>query len=79
MSATHTETLVVGASISGLALGAALQKHGIDFTIIEKENAIAQPWRNHYERLHLHTSKRYSNLPYKKFGNEIPRYPAGSR
>jgi len=76
MSATHTETLVVGASISGLALGAALQKQGIEFTIIEKENAIAQPWRNHYERLHLHTSKRYSNLPYKKFGNEIPRYPS---
>jgi indole-3-pyruvate monooxygenase len=76
MPATHTETLVVGASISGLALAAALQKKGIDFAIIEKENAIAQPWRNHYERLHLHTSKRYSNLPYKKFGNAIPRYPS---
>jgi len=76
MPATHTETLVVGASISGLAVAACLQKRGIDFTIIEKENDIAQPWRNHYERLHLHTSKKYSNLPYKKFGNAIPRYPS---
>ncbi|WP_431209449.1 flavin-containing monooxygenase [Puia sp. P3] len=76
MPATHTETLVVGASISGLAMAASLQKQEIEFTIIEKENAIAQPWRNHYERLHLHTSKKYSNLPYKKFGNGIPRYPS---
>src|SRR5690349_3838370 len=76
MPATHPETLVVGASISGLALAACLQEQGIDYTLIEQENEIAHPWRNHYERLHLHTSKRFSNLPYKKFGTSIPRYPS---
>ena len=72
----QTETLIIGASISGLACAASLQKHDLEYTIIEKQGQIATPWRNHYERLHLHTSKALSNLPYKKFGNAIPRYPS---
>ena len=71
-----TETLIVGASISGLASAAALQKHGIGYIIIEKQSQVAAPWRNHYDRLHLHTNKRVSNLPYKKFSKTIPRYPS---
>ncbi len=71
-----TETLIVGASISGLACAAALQKQGIGYTIVEKQSQIAAPWRNHYDRLHLHTNKRVSNLPFKKFSKIIPRYPS---
>jgi len=70
------ETLVVGASISGLATAACLRKLGIDYVIIEKQSQVATPWRNHYDRLHLHTNKRISNLPYKGFGPTIPRYPS---
>lgn len=72
----QTNTLVIGASISGLATAVSLQKQKIEYTIIEKQNQVATPWRNHYERLHLHTSKRLSNLPYKKFSKSIPRYPS---
>lgn len=72
----QTHTLVIGASIAGLATAAALQKHGIEHIIIEKQSEVAAPWRNHYERLHLHTNKSLSNLPYKKFGSSIPRYPS---
>ena len=71
----QTETLVVGASVSGLALAASLQKRGIEYIIVEKQSQIASPWRHHYERLHLHTNKRLSHLPYKKFDSTIPRYP----
>lgn len=71
----QTQTLVIGASISGLALAASLQRQNIEFIVIEKGSQIASPWRNHYERLHLHTNKRVSNLPYKKFDKKIPRYP----
>jgi indole-3-pyruvate monooxygenase len=70
------DTVIIGASISGLACAACLQKNNIPYTIIEKENTIAYPWYHHYDRLHLHTSKRFSNLPYKKFGKEIPLYPS---
>src|ERR1700676_358141 len=72
----QTSALVVGASISGLALVASLQKKGIEHIIIEKERQVATPWRNHYDRLHLHTNKSLSTLPYKKFGSKIPRYPS---
>ena len=71
-----TSVLIIGSSVSGLASAACLQKAGIDFIIIEKEAQAAMPWRNHYERLHLHTNKSLSNLPYKKFNRTIPRYPS---
>lgn len=72
----QTETLVIGASISGLASACCLQKHGIDYIVIEKQSQVAAPWRNHYDRLHLHTNKRISSLPYKKFDDSVPRYPS---
>ncbi len=72
----QTEALVVGASISGLASASSLQIQHIEYIVIEKQSQVAAPWRNHYDRLHLHTNKRVSNLPYKKFDNTIPRYPS---
>ncbi len=59
-----------------MALAACLQKRRIGYIIIEKEAQIATPWRNHYDRLHLHTNKSLSYLPYKKFERGIPRYPS---
>lgn len=71
----ETNTLIIGASIAGLASAACLKKAGIDYTIIEKNEQVAMPWRNHYDRLHLHTNKKLSVLPYKKFASEVPLYP----
>jgi indole-3-pyruvate monooxygenase len=72
----QTNTVIIGASISGLGVAACLQKRQIEYLIIEKQDQVAAPWRNHYERLHLHTSKRFSNLPFKKMGKDLPRYPS---
>jgi cation diffusion facilitator CzcD-associated flavoprotein CzcO len=72
----NTDVLIVGASFSGLASASTLQNRNIDYVIIEKESQVATPWRNHYERLHLHTTKKLSNLPYKKFARNVPRYPS---
>ena len=72
----RTNTLIIGASVSGLACAAALQKNSIDYIVIEKEQQVAAPWRNHYSRLHLHTNKRISSLPFLKFGRNVERYPA---
>jgi indole-3-pyruvate monooxygenase len=69
------DVLIVGASVAGLACAACLHKRNIKYIIIEKENEVAKPWRNHYERLHLHTPKSLSALPYKKFDKNVPRYP----
>jgi hypothetical protein len=72
----QTEALIIGASMAGLASAACLQKAGIKNIIIEKEREVVAPWRNHYHRLHLHTNKRISALPFKKYGRNIPRYPS---
>jgi cation diffusion facilitator CzcD-associated flavoprotein CzcO len=71
----ETNTMIIGASISGLASAGCLKRAGIDYIIIEKCGQVATPWRNHYERLHLHTNKKLSTLPYKKFPSNIPLYP----
>ncbi|MEP6712580.1 MAG: NAD(P)/FAD-dependent oxidoreductase [Ferruginibacter sp.] len=72
----QTNTLIIGASISGLATAACLRKKGIEFIIIEREEDVGAPWRKHYDRLHLHTNKSVSNLPYKKFDKKTGRYPS---
>ncbi len=72
----ETNTLIIGASVAGLASAACLGKAGIDYIIIEKHPAVVMPWRNHYERLHLHTNKNLSHLPFKKFPSNVPLYPS---
>ncbi|MFS8083675.1 MAG: flavin-containing monooxygenase [Ginsengibacter sp.] len=76
MIETETDTLIIGASIAGLATAACLQKKKNPFIILEKEIKVAAPWHRHYDRLHLHTPRSLSNLPYKKFAKEITTYPS---
>ena len=66
----------MGSSIAGLACAACLGNAGIDHIIIEKHSSVVTPWRNHYDRLHLHTNKKLSHLPYRKFKSSIPVYPS---
>ena|SRR5437773_1169525 len=70
----ETNTLIIGASVSGLACASTLQKKNIEYLIIDKEDQVAAAWRNHDDRLHLHTNKGLSNLPYKKFDSNVPRH-----
>jgi thioredoxin reductase len=71
-----TETIVVGAGPAGLAVGACLRRAGRDVVILERAAALGSSWRNHYERLHLHTTRRGSALPYRPFPSDWPRYPS---
>src|SRR5436189_1677701 len=71
-----THTLIIGASAAALASAACLQKVGIEFIIVEKHPQLATAWRNHYDRLHLHTSKKWSALPFKDFNASVPKYPS---
>ena len=51
----ETNTIVIGASAAGLAVSACLTQQNIPYILLEKEQQVATSWRNHYERLHLHT------------------------
>jgi len=72
--AQSTDVAIVGAGPAGLAVGACLRRAGRDFVILEKESQVAPAWRRHYERLHLHTMKQLSALPYQPFPASYPRY-----
>ncbi|EST39454.1 hypothetical protein N566_01900 [Streptomycetaceae bacterium MP113-05] len=60
---------VVGAGPGGLATAAALQRRGIRSVVLEKSPSVGASWRSHYDRLRLHTTRRWSALP----GLSIPR------
>jgi NADPH-dependent 2,4-dienoyl-CoA reductase/sulfur reductase-like enzyme len=75
MASLH-EVVIVGAGPSGLAVGACLRRRGIAFTMFERADTVASTWRNHYERLHLHTVKQHSSLPYVPFPAHVPQYPS---
>jgi indole-3-pyruvate monooxygenase len=73
---TLTDVLVVGSGPAGLAVGACLRRAGLDFILLEKEQALAPSWRRHYDRLHLHTDRAHSGLPYLPMPKSFPRYPS---
>lgn len=69
-----TNVVIVGAGPAGLAVGACLKQAGVDFTMLEKAGEVAPAWRRHYRRLHLHTVRSFSSLPFVPFPKSHPRY-----
>lgn len=61
--------VVVGAGPAGLAAAAAASHQGLEVELLEAARSVATSWRTHYDRLHLHTTRRLSGLP----GLPIPR------
>ncbi|MFD9373642.1 flavin-containing monooxygenase [Streptomyces sp. NPDC060020] len=60
---------VIGAGPGGLAVAAALRARGVRAVVVEKSDEVGTSWRRHYDRLHLHTTRRLSALP----GLPMPR------
>ncbi len=68
------ENLIIGAGPSGLSVAGRFRKAGIPFEILEKSDTVGIAWRNHYDRLHLHTDKKYSELPHFAFPKDYPTF-----
>ncbi|MFD9635814.1 flavin-containing monooxygenase [Streptomyces violascens] len=68
-NATTSPVYVIGAGPGGLAVAAELRARGVRAVVLEKSDSVAASWRRHYDRLHLHTTRRLSALP----GLRIPR------
>lgn len=75
----RAEVAIVGAGPAGLAVAACLTRAGVPFVILERSTAVGASWRRHYARLHLHTVKQLSALPYFPFAAEEPRYVSRDR
>ncbi|MFD5129524.1 flavin-containing monooxygenase [Streptomyces olindensis] len=60
---------VIGGGPGGLSAAYALRTRGIRAVVLEKSDRVGASWRRHYDRLHLHTTRRLSALP----GLPMPR------
>jgi len=69
-----TDTLIIGAGPAGLAVAGCLAQRGLPSQVIERAEQVAASWRQHYERLHLHTVSALSSLPGVPFPAGTPRY-----
>lgn len=74
MTPEAVPVLVIGAGPAGLATAACLQAQGIAPVVLEQADAPGHAWRQHYQRLHLHTVKSHSALPGLPFPADAPRY-----
>ncbi|MDG4860742.1 NAD(P)/FAD-dependent oxidoreductase [Streptomyces sp. T-3] len=54
---------VIGGGPGGLAAAASLRAQGVRAVVLEKSESVGASWRRHYDRLHLHTTRRLSALP----------------
>ncbi|MHC0433648.1 flavin-containing monooxygenase [Streptomyces sp. O3] len=71
ISQPHPEhpVYVIGGGPGGLSAAAALRARGVRAVVLEKSDSVGASWRQHYDRLRLHTTRRLSGLP----GLPIPR------
>ena len=60
---------IIGGGPGGLAAAAALRGRGVRAVVLEKSDSVGASWRRHYDRLHLHTTRKLSGLP----GLPMPR------
>jgi thioredoxin reductase len=70
------DIVVIGAGPAGLAASASLRRAGLPHLVLERAQDVAASWKQHYDRLHLHTVKRHSSLPFSPWPRETPRYPS---
>jgi hypothetical protein len=70
------EALIVGAGPAGLATAGCLTARGKSYVLLEQAEDVGSAWRNHYDRLHLHTPGRHSSLPHFPMPADYPTYPS---
>jgi putative flavoprotein involved in K+ transport len=73
MSAVE-RVVIVGAGAAGLSTAAALARRGVDALVLDRSDRIGGSWASRYERLHLHTIRRFSGLAHHGIPSRYPRY-----
>ncbi|MGA7357174.1 MAG: NAD(P)/FAD-dependent oxidoreductase [Candidatus Cybelea sp.] len=65
---------VVGGGPAGLSTAGALIKLGAKPVVFDRNARIGDSWRRRYDRLHLHTTRRFSGLAHYQIPRSYPRY-----
>jgi len=71
----HVDTVVIGGSQSGLAVGYHLAQRGRRFVILDADDRVGDAWRRRWDSLRLFTTARYDNLPGMAFPAPHHVYP----
>jgi putative flavoprotein involved in K+ transport len=70
------DTVVIGGSQSGLAVGYHLQQRGRRFVILDAHDRVGDAWRRRWDSLRLFTTARYDSLPGMAFPAPPHSYPS---
>ncbi len=70
----QTAIAIIGAGAAGLSAAAALKTRGYEATVFDKDERIGGTWSRRYERLCLHTVRRFSGLAHYAIPSAYPRY-----
>lgn len=74
MRPTETPIAIVGAGAAGLSAAGAMKKRGLDPLVLDRDSEIGGTWARRYERLCLHTIRRFSGLAHFRIPDGYPRY-----
>ena len=66
--------VVVGGGASGLSAAAALKRRGVDAVVLEQDETVGGSWARRYDRLRLHTIRRFSGLAHYPIPRHNPPY-----
>jgi cation diffusion facilitator CzcD-associated flavoprotein CzcO len=53
-----------------------MRAKGLEVAVLERSDHVGAAWRGHYDRLHLHTDRKHSNLPGMPMPESWPLYPS---
>jgi putative flavoprotein involved in K+ transport len=70
----ESTVIVVGGGASGLSTAAALSRRHIEAVVLEQDPELGGTWARRYDRLHLHTVRRFSGLAHFPIPNRYPTY-----
>src|ERR1700761_1959866 len=73
---SSSDVIIIGAGPAGLACTVAMKAAGLSVTVLEKAGTVSPVWRQHYDRLHLHTDRNHSGLPGMAMPRDYPTYPS---
>ena len=71
---TVERVVVIGGGPAGLSTAAALGRHGVDALVLDRSERVGASWGERYERLHLHTIRRFSGLAHHGIPKRYPQY-----
>lgn len=72
----YANVLIVGGGPAGLTTAGALAHRGITSVMLDKASRIGTSWAERYDRLHLHTERRFSGLAHYPIPPQLGKYVA---